>query len=133
MMASLIDVTAGELEAVAAHGPADAELQRAKAQLKAGLLMSLESSSARAEQMARQMMIYGRLVGTRELVDSVDAVTAEDVLAFAQNLSLSAPTVAVVGAGKASEKMARAAAARLSASRVRPSAAANGGRVAWHS
>ncbi len=61
-----------------------AELQRAKAQLKAGLLMSLESSSARAEQMARQMMIYGRLVGTRELVDSVDAVTAEDVLAFAQ-------------------------------------------------
>jgi predicted Zn-dependent peptidase len=135
MMASLIDVTAGELEAVAAHGPTDAELQRAKAQLKAGLLMSLESSSARAEQMARQIMIYGRLVGTRELVDSVDAVTAEDVLTFARSLSTSIPTVAVVGAGKASDKMARAAAARLSAgaSSTRPSAAANGGRLAWHS
>lgn len=135
MMASLIDVTARELEAVAAHGPAEAELQRAKAQLKAGLLMSLESSSARAEQMARQMLIYGRLIGTHELVEKVDAVTAEDVRELAQGLATSIPTVAVVGAGKTSEKLARAAAARVSAGSATspPSLAANGGRLAWPS
>ena len=57
-MASLIDVTGTELEDVARRGPSEAELNRAKAQLKAGLLMSLESSSARAEQMARQMLAH---------------------------------------------------------------------------
>ncbi len=36
------------------------EVARAKAQMKASLLMALESSSARAEQIARQIMIYGR-------------------------------------------------------------------------
>ena len=39
----------------------DRELERAKAGLKAGLLMGLESSSARAEQMARQMIGFDRL------------------------------------------------------------------------
>ncbi len=64
-----------------AEGAGAAELARAKAQLKAGLLMSLESSSARAEQMARQMMTFGRLIGSSELIASVEAVTAEDVRA----------------------------------------------------
>jgi predicted Zn-dependent peptidase len=133
MMASLIDVTAGEFETVAAEGPGAAELARAKAQLKAGLLMSLESSSARAEQMARQMMTFGRLIGTSELITSVDAVTAEDVRILAQELAVSKPSVAVVGAGKASEKLARAAAGRMSFGAAAAPKVANAGRVAWHS
>jgi predicted Zn-dependent peptidase len=44
----------------AAETITEAEITRAKAQMKAGLLMALESSGARAEQLARQMMIYGR-------------------------------------------------------------------------
>jgi predicted Zn-dependent peptidase len=113
MMASLIDVTGGELEAIAAEGPSAAELHRAKAQLKAGLLISLESSSARAEQMARHLLAHGRIVGSDELVRKVDAVTAEDVGRFAQQLVAGRPSVAVVGAGKVSERLASEAAQRM--------------------
>jgi len=112
-MASLIDVTSSVLEDVAFGGPSEAELGRAKAQLKAGLLMSLESSSARAEQMARQMLAHGRLVGTDELIRRVDGVTADDVGRFARQLLDRRPSVAVVGAGKTSERLASQAALRL--------------------
>lgn len=113
LMASLIDVTARELEDVAARGPSAAELQRAKAQLKAGLLISLESSSARAEQMARHILAHGRIVGSDELIREVDAVSIEDVGRFAQRLRTQTPSVVVVGAGKASERLASDAAQRI--------------------
>jgi predicted Zn-dependent peptidase len=113
MMVNLIDVTGAELEAVAVRGPTAAELQRAKAQLKAGLLMSLESSSARAEQMARQLLTHGRLIGSEELIGKVDAVSVEHVGTFAGKLSASPSAVAVVGAGKTSERLALEAARRV--------------------
>ncbi len=113
LMASLIDVTCSELEDLAARGPSAAELQRAKAQLKAGLLISLESSSARAEQMARHILAHGRIVGSDELIQKVDAVSVEDVGRFAQRLLAQMPSVAVVGAGKASERLASDAAQRV--------------------
>jgi predicted Zn-dependent peptidase len=112
-MASLIDVTGGALEDVAFSGPTEAELARAKAQLKAGLLMSLESSSARAEQMARQMLAHGRLIGSDELIARVDGVSGEDVGRFARQLLERPPSVAVVGAGKASQRLATEAARRF--------------------
>jgi predicted Zn-dependent peptidase len=112
-MASLIDVTGGELADVAQNGPSTAELNRAKAQLKAGLLMSLESSSARAEQMARHMLAHGRIVGSDELIRKVDAVSVEHVGQFARRLLAQRPSVAVVGAGKASSRLASEAAARM--------------------
>ena len=52
----------------AAETITEAEIARAKAQMKAGLLMALESSGARAEQLARQMMIYGRPIPLEEIV-----------------------------------------------------------------
>ncbi|MCC7252204.1 pitrilysin family protein [Hyphomicrobium sp.] len=113
LMASLIDVTGAELEDVAGRGPSAAELNRAKAQLKAGLLISLESSSARAEQMARHMLAHGRIVGSDELIRKVDDVSVEDVALFAQGLTARRPSVAVVGAGKASERLASEAAQRM--------------------
>ena len=50
------------------------EVARARAQLKAGLLMSLESSASRCEQMAKQTLIYNRVVPTEELIEAIDAV-----------------------------------------------------------
>ncbi|MEM9206818.1 MAG: pitrilysin family protein [Pseudomonadota bacterium] len=87
------------------------EVGRAKAQLKAGLLMSLESPSARIEQMARHLAVHGRIVPTSEIVERIDAVTAEDVMAIANSLFREkACAIAAVGpkAGlKAVEKFAR--------------------------
>ncbi|MBO0741088.1 MAG: insulinase family protein, partial [Hyphomicrobiaceae bacterium] len=73
MMSKLIEVVGDELMGAAAEKPADAELARAKAQLKAGLLMGLESSSARAEQMARQLLLFDRLMEPPELIERIDA------------------------------------------------------------
>ena len=55
----------------------EAEIARAKAQMKAGLLMALESSEARLGQIARQMLAYGRPIPLDEIVAKVDAVTVE--------------------------------------------------------
>ena len=53
------------------------EVERAKAQLKVSLLVAMESSSSRAEQIARQHMAYGRLIDADEILREVDAVTVE--------------------------------------------------------
>jgi predicted Zn-dependent peptidase len=69
--------------------------------------MGLESSSARAEQMARQLIGYGRLLTTAELVDAVEAVSIDRIRQFAQGLlSAGRPTVVVVGAGNKSKGFA---------------------------
>jgi len=114
MMSKLIEVVGDELVGAAAEKPADAELARAKAQLKAGLLMGLESSSARAEQMARQLLLFDRLMEPPELIERIDAVTADAVRELAANLvGASPPSVAVVGAGRRGETFARMAAERV--------------------
>jgi predicted Zn-dependent peptidase len=113
MMAELIDVVGLEIERIAAEGPSAAELARAKAQLKVGLMTSVESSSALAEQLARQLLIFGRLLSARELMVSVEGVTAERVGDLARRLSAKPPSIAVVGAGRKSQKFARMAAQRV--------------------
>jgi predicted Zn-dependent peptidase len=76
------------------------EIARSKAQMKAGLLMALESSSARAEQLARQMLAYGRPLAIEEIVAKVDAVTVESARAAGRALmSRGRPAVAALGPG----------------------------------
>jgi len=101
MLGDLIDVVGRELKSLAADGPEAPEVVRAKAQIKAGLLMSLESSSARAEQMARHLLAHGRLLTAEELIARVDDVTPERIREHAARLEAGPrPTVAIVGAGK---------------------------------
>jgi predicted Zn-dependent peptidase len=84
--------------AAAANTITEAEIARAKAQMKAGLLMALESSSARAEQLARQMIVYGRPIEIDEIVAKVDAVTVESTRAAGRALiARSRPAVAALG------------------------------------
>src|ERR1700746_706098 len=59
----------------------EAEIARAKAQMKAGLLMALESSGERIGQLARQMITRGRPIPLDELVARGDAVTVESARA----------------------------------------------------
>ena len=101
MMGKLIDVVGQQLTRAAGEKPTEAELARSKAQHKAGLLMGLESSSVRAEQMARQLLLFDRLIDTAEIVDSIESVSAGSVREMAAKLFLdSRPSVAVVGAGR---------------------------------
>lgn len=57
----------------------DEELRRAKDHLKGSLMLSLESTSARMSNLARQEMYFGRFFSLDELVESIETVTAEDV------------------------------------------------------
>ena len=56
------------------HEPEE-EVERARAQMKAGLLMGLESPSNRAERLARMLQIWGRVPDLEETVERIDAVT----------------------------------------------------------
>lgn len=78
----------------------DEEIKRSKAQLKAGILMSLESTSARCEQLAQQMMIYKRHLPPQEIIDKVNAVTREDIIRALSNLMGKTPTFAAMGPGQ---------------------------------
>jgi len=91
----LADVVAAEIlklgEAIGA-----AELDRAKAQLKAGLFMGRESLAARAEQAAGQLLVFGRLLTPEEIAEAIDAVDAVAIRRVAERLlapKLSAPAV----------------------------------------
>jgi predicted Zn-dependent peptidase len=84
----------------AAEDVDEAEIGRAKAQMKAGLLMALESSSARAEQLARQIINWGRPIPLDEIVAKIEAVTVESVRAAGRALiARGRPAVAALGPG----------------------------------
>ena len=68
------------------HKVSDEELARAKTQLKASLLMSLNGHSAMAEDIGRQMLTYGRRMTPLELFTRIDAITKEDVHATASKV-----------------------------------------------
>ncbi len=94
--AELVPVTLGELISVQNHVTAE-ELHRARAQVKAGLLMSLESTGSRCEQLARQMQVFGRTVPTAETVARINAVSMDDVRRAAARLFRGRPTLAALG------------------------------------
>jgi len=75
----------------------DDEIARARAQHKAGMMMGLEAAGARAEQLGRQMYVYGRHVSPAELVAEIDRVDAETVRRVANRLTRSSPVVAAIG------------------------------------
>ena len=78
----LMHLTVDELKR-AADQMSDAEVERARAQMKAGMLMGLESPSARAERLARLVSIWGRVPNLDEVVAKIDAVTTKGVREFA--------------------------------------------------
>jgi predicted Zn-dependent peptidase len=73
------------------------ELDRARAQLKASILMSLESTSARCEQLARQMMVFGRPIPTDEIVQHIDAADRASVTDVARRVFAGRPSIAAIG------------------------------------
>jgi len=78
----------------------ETEVARAKAQMKAGLLMALESSEARLGQIARQMLAYGRPIPLDEIVAKVDAVTVDSARAAGRALiGRGKPAIAALGPG----------------------------------
>ena len=95
----LLPVTIEELRKVQLAIGQD-ELDRARAQVKSSLLMSLESTGSRCEQLARQYQVFGRLIPTAETVARLNAVGIDDVRRAASRLFRGTPTLASIGPGK---------------------------------
>lgn len=96
MMEVVVDIMNDSVETLT-----EAEIARAKAQMKAGLLMALESCSSRAEQLARHVLAYGRPQTAQELVARIDAVSVESTRDAARALlSRSRPAVVALGSGR---------------------------------
>jgi len=73
------------------------ELNRAKTQMKAGLLMSLESTSARCEQLAQHLLIHGTPFDPLEIVGRVEAVDDAAIRRVVARWRSAPPTLAALG------------------------------------
>jgi predicted Zn-dependent peptidase len=95
-IAELSTLTIDEMKR-SAEDMSEAEIARARAQMKAGLLMGLESPSARAERMARSLAIWGRVPSVEENAAKIEGVTLAEVRAFAERLAGAEAALALYG------------------------------------
>ena len=85
-IAELAHLTVDEMKR-AADDMSEAEVARARVQMKAGMLMGLESPSHRAERLARMLSIWGRVPTVEEAIERIDAVTVRGVRDFAARMA----------------------------------------------
>ena len=101
----LANITIDEMKR-AADDMSAAEVARARSQMKAGLLMGLESPSNRAERIARLLSIWGRIPSIDETVARIDDVTTGDVKDFAGQMAGQAGTaLALYGPAEAAPSL----------------------------
>jgi len=94
-VAELAGITIDEMKR-AAEDMTPQEVARARAQMKAGMLMGLESPSNRAERLARLVQIWNDVPSLEDTIARIDAVTTEDVRAFAEMIAIKAPAALAV-------------------------------------
>lgn len=93
----LMPMVAEEIRKVCNEKVSAKELERAKTQLKASMLMGLESSSSSAEVLARQMLLFDRVIPVEEMVSRVEKVSLEDIQNAAIKIFASKPSYTLLG------------------------------------
>lgn len=82
----LLQIVNREIKKLTIETLSEAELSSAKGQIKGNLLLSLESTDARLGRMAKNEVYFGRRVESEEIIQSIDRVTARDVLEVARTI-----------------------------------------------
>ncbi len=82
----VVEVVTDEIAAVARAGLRDDELERAKKQLKGGMLLGLETSDSRMTRVAKNEIYFGRHFSIDEVAQRIDDTTNDEVIAFAEKL-----------------------------------------------
>ena len=103
-MQELLPVVLDELQK-ATDSITEEEVVRVRNQIRAGLLMSLESPSSRAGQLARQQILWGRVIPLQETVDRINRITVERVKHVAHQLFSNA-RISLAGVGPAAAAQA---------------------------
>ena len=102
-LGKLVPVTCDEIVKMMQNPVSDAELARAKAQIKAGILMSRESMLSRANRQAKFLINFNDPPDITRMIAQVDAVTVYSVQKMAQRIFSGAPTLAALGPVKGLE------------------------------
>jgi len=100
-VAELLPVVIDELRR-ATESIEDEEVIRVRNQIRAGLLMSLESPSARAGQLARQQILWGRPIPLQETVERINRITADRVKEVAKQI-FATRKISLAGVGPVSQ------------------------------
>lgn len=99
LAADLVPVIKSEMQSLA-KGPEALEFKVATAQLKASLMMALEATTSRMEQLGRQLLVFDRVIPVAEMVANVDKVTPADVARVAEKfVAADTASTAIVGGG----------------------------------
>ena len=85
-LAECLDILAREIGDVAAGGVRDDELRRAKESLKGRIMLSMESTANRANRLGKSVVTDTELLSLDEIIESLEAVTADDVASLAAEL-----------------------------------------------
>ncbi|MBB3665083.1 putative Zn-dependent peptidase [Prauserella sediminis] len=85
-LGEVTEVAAGVLADVAADGLSEAEVARAKGQLRGALVLGMEDTAARMTRLGKNELNHGRYLSVEDNVARIDAVTADDVAALARTL-----------------------------------------------
>ena len=96
-LTEVLDLTRSELDAVAASGITERELEVAKGHLVGELALSLEDSAARMSRIGRSQLIHGTVLTVDEVVANVAAVTLDDAARVAASVLGNDRVLAVVG------------------------------------
>ena len=83
-VAEVVELAVAEMRDVAKNGVSTDELDLAKAQTTASILLGLEDSAGRAATLAQAEMIHGRQISLEEALSAIDAVTTADIHALAR-------------------------------------------------
>ncbi len=75
----VVDIAIEEIRQIVAHGVTPDELELAKQQTRASVLLSLEDSAARAASLAQSEMLHGRQISVEESLLNTDAVTNREI------------------------------------------------------
>ena len=92
----LLPVVADEIKKVCSEVN-DVEVMRSRTQLKSSILMSMESTSTRCEQLARQMIVFNRPVPAEEVVEKIDQIDVAAVHRVAERVFSTKPTLTSIG------------------------------------
>jgi len=80
----VLDLTIAEFRSMKDSPVTDEELRRAKNHLKGSLMLSLESTSSRMSNLARQELYFGKFYSLDEILASIESVTRQDVQSLAR-------------------------------------------------
>ena len=96
--AKVIALSLDECRRLTDTPPTDKELQDAKGMLKGNFLLGMESTDARMTKLAKNEITFGRHVGTKEIMDGVDAVNSSEILQLCQEIfNPQEMSIAVIG------------------------------------